>query len=55
MKPLTDVRRATARRRRSEQEWRKAIRRARAEGETLRAIAEAAGVTHPRVIQILRD
>jgi transposase-like protein len=54
MLPLTRVRRATARRSRSEQEWRQAIREAQEAGESLRAIAKEAGVSHVRVLQILR-
>jgi transposase-like protein len=54
VQPLTRVRRATARRSRSDTEWREAIRAAREAGLSLRAIAEAAGVSHVRVIQLLR-
>lgn len=49
------VRRATKRRARNEQEWREAIRTAHAEGVSLRVIAEAAGVSHVRVLQITRS
>jgi transposase-like protein len=52
--PLTRVRRATARRSRSEAEWREAIRTAVASGRTVRAVGEAAGVSHVRVLQIVR-
>jgi transposase-like protein len=55
MRPLTRVRRATARRSRTETEWREAIRQAVADGHTLRAVAEAAGVSHVRVLQITRE
>lgn len=34
--------------------WREAIREAHANGASLRAIGDAAGITHVRVIQILR-
>ena len=55
MTPLTRVRRATARRSRTTEEWRAAIRDAYQAGESLRAIAREAGITHVRVLQILRD
>lgn len=51
---LTRVKRATKRRAAAEEEWRVAIREAHAEGASLRAIAEAAGVSHVRVLQIVR-
>ena len=51
--PLTRVRRATARRDAAETEWRDAIRAA-AEDNSLRAVGEAAGVSHVRVLQIVR-
>jgi transposase-like protein len=54
MNPLTRVRRATARRSRSEAEWHDAIRAAVASGESLRVVAEAAGISHVRVLQIVR-
>jgi hypothetical protein len=53
--PLTRVERATKRRAEAERDWRDAIRAARREGASLRAIAGAAGVTHVRVVQIVRD
>ncbi len=53
--PLTRVKRATKRRAAADEEWRVAIREAHAEGESLRAIARAAGVTNPRVHQIVRE
>jgi hypothetical protein len=52
---LSQVRRATARRKRSEQEWRDTIRAAVADGASLRKVAEAAGVTHVRVLHITRE
>lgn len=54
MNPLTTVRRATAKRTSSETAWRESIRQARESGATLREIAGAAGVTHPRIIQLLK-
>jgi hypothetical protein len=51
---LARVRRATKRRAAAEQEWRDAIRAA-AENNTLRAVGEAAGVTHVRVLQLVRE
>jgi hypothetical protein len=53
--PLTMVQRATARRAESEASWRAAIRQARAEGASLRQIAAAAGVSHVRILQIVRQ
>ena len=53
--PLTVVRRATARRSRSEQDWREAVKTAVSEGQSLRAVAGAAGVSHVRVLQITRE
>lgn len=51
MLPLTRVRRAAERRTRSEQEWREAIRAALAH-HSLREVADAAGISHVRVLQI---
>ena len=51
---LARVKLATVRRSRAEQEWRTAIREAVAE-HPQRAVAAAAGVSHTRVQQILRD
>ncbi len=51
---LTRVRRATKRRERSEAEWREAICAAVRDGASLRFVAEAAGITHVRVLQITR-
>jgi len=53
--PLSAVRRATARRQRSELEWRDAIRDAHAAGLSIRKIGEAAGVSHVRVLQLARQ
>jgi transposase-like protein len=53
--PLTTVKRATARRAESEAAWRAAIRQARAEGASLRQIAAAAGVSHVRILQIVKQ
>jgi transposase-like protein len=52
--PLTTVQRATARRAESEAAWRAAIRQAHAEGASLRQIAAVAGVSHVRILQIIR-
>ena len=54
MQPLTRVRRATARRDAAEKEWRDAIRAATA-SNSLRAVGDAAGVSHVRVLQITRE
>ncbi len=51
---LTRVKRATKRRAAAEEEWRVSIREAHANGESLRAIAQVAGVVHTRVLQIVR-
>jgi hypothetical protein len=48
------VKRATISRAKADETWRKAIREAVAFGNSHRAVAEAAGVTHTRVQQILR-
>jgi hypothetical protein len=53
--PLAKVKQAAERRATGEREWRNAIRSARADGISLRAIAGAAGVSHVRVMQILRE
>lgn len=55
MAPLTRVRRATARRSAAEAEWREAVREAVRAGESLRAVAAAAGVSHVRVLQVTRE
>ena len=52
--PLTRVRRVTARRSRSQKDWHDAIRAAHASGASLRAIGDAAGISHVRVLKILR-
>jgi hypothetical protein len=54
MTPLTRVRRARRKRETGEVEFRAAIVAAHTEGESLRAIARAAGVSHVRVLQIVR-
>lgn len=54
MTDLARLRRASARRSRAQDEWRDAIREAREQGASLRAIANAAGVSHVRVLKILR-
>jgi hypothetical protein len=53
--PLTTVKRATARRSEANASWRAAIREAHAEGASLRQIAAAAGVSHVRILQIVRQ
>jgi hypothetical protein len=55
MGPVARVARATKQRAQAERSWRDAIRAARDEGVSLRAIASAAGISHVRVIQILRE
>ena len=51
---LKTVQQATARRAESNESWRAAIRQAHAEGASLRQIAAAAGVSHVRILQIVR-
>jgi hypothetical protein len=53
-RPLTRVRRATTRRADANDEFATAIRAAWEAGETARAIAAEAGVSHVRVLQIVR-
>ena len=53
--PLTSVQRATVRRSEANASWRAAIRQAHAEGASLRQIAAAAGVSHVRILQIVRQ
>jgi hypothetical protein len=53
--PLTSVKRATARRSEANASWRAAIREAHSEGASLRQIAAAAGVSHVRILQIVRQ
>jgi len=55
MDSLTAVKRAASRRVSAEQTFRAAIRAAHADGKSLRAIAEVAGVAHTRVLQIVRE
>ena len=50
-----DLRRLTRRRAESEEAWREGIRRAHAEGMSLRAIATEVQVAHTRVLQIVRE
>ena len=47
--------RAAANRVRAEERWKQAIRDARAEGLSLREVAHHAGVSHVRVLQVLRE
>lgn len=54
MNELTRLKRATRARAKARAEWHAAIREAHAQGATLRAIATAAGVSHVRVLQIVR-
>lgn len=51
---LRVVKQTAVRRAKSDEAWRKAIREAHAYGCSLREIARAAGVSHPRVLQIVR-
>lgn len=51
---LTKVRRAALARHQADERWRAAIRAAHAAGHSLREIGEAAGVSHVRVLKILR-
>jgi hypothetical protein len=51
---LAGLRRLSGRRSRVDAEWRAAIQDARADGESLRAIAAAAGVSHVAVLKIVR-
>jgi hypothetical protein len=53
--PLKAVKRATARRSEANVSWRAAIREAHAEGLSLRQIAAAAGVSHVRILQIVKQ
>lgn len=52
--PLDHVKRATKRRADAHEAWVEAILHARAEGETLRAIGDAAGVSNVWVLQLVR-
>lgn len=51
---LSSVTAAADRRKRVEVEWRAAICAARQQGGSLREIARAAGISHSRVLQIIR-
>lgn len=53
--PLARVTKAARARAASEREWRAAIKAAHADGRSLRKIGAAAGVSHPRVLQIVRE
>jgi hypothetical protein len=53
--PLKIVRRATVLRAESAAAWRSAIRHAHANGASLRQIAAAAGVTHVRILQVVKQ
>lgn len=55
MTSLAEVRQATRQRTTAEARWREKIRQAVAGGQTLRAVAQAAGVSHVRVLQITRE
>ena len=52
---LSQVQRATVQRARAEQAWRDAIRKTHQEGQSMRAIAKAAGVSPTRVHQIVAE
>lgn len=52
--PLKAVARAAKRRAAADDAFRQAVLAAHAEGESLRAIARAAGLSHTRVLQIAR-
>jgi hypothetical protein len=54
-KALANVRKAAQRREDADTTWRLAIRVAHESGCTLRQIADAAGVTNPRIHQILNE
>ncbi len=54
MRPLTRVRSAAKRRSSASLEFKAAILAAHAEGLSLRAIADAASVSHVRVLKIIR-
>lgn len=54
MQPLTRVKRATTRRASADAEYRNAITAAHTAGHSLRQIATAAGISHVRVLKILR-
>lgn len=52
---LSEVRKTTLRRAKSEEAWRRAIRNAHGYGCSLREIAGAADISHVRVLQIVRS
>ncbi len=54
MSPLQKVARASTNRVRAEASWKAAIRSARADGYSLREIAQHAGVSHVRVLQVVQ-
>lgn len=54
MQPLTRVKRAANRRASADSEYRAAILAARDAGHSLRQIADAAGISHVRVLKIAR-
>jgi transposase-like protein len=55
VQPLERVRLAARQRAKAERSWRQAILAARRKEIPLRAIAEVAGVSHVRVLQIERE
>jgi glycine betaine/choline ABC-type transport system substrate-binding protein len=55
MDVLAKVRTATLRRRQWETTWKLAIRRAHADGASMREIADAAGVVHSRIAAIIHE
>lgn len=54
MQPLTRVKRAQRRRASATQEYKDALKAAHDAGHSLREIAEAAGVSHVAVLQMLK-
>lgn len=52
---LSQVRQRTRQAQRAADKWHESIRLARAEGITLRAIAEAAGLTHSGIAKICKE
>lgn len=52
---LSDVARYRTRRDQAETDFRNAVRRAYAAGHSLRTIAERAGLSHTRILQIVRE
>lgn len=53
--PLIRVRRAASRRTQASEDWKAAIREAVAAGVSLRTVGKAAGVSHVRVLQIVKE